>query len=158
MKWPQDFGYIWEQTQLGLDVGLTRSPKKCTMVHVRSEVPVSENLRWYWMRWPGYQALRKGSSSSSQAWLRVLCRTINWPWSSHLKSTSKGYQSFGQSPCLASVWLSFVDTTLGDNNIEEIDRTRQDCCWGWRKVPLWLKCDILPTTREGGRGLRWVEM
>ena len=23
---------------------------------------------------------------------------------------------------------------------------------------LWLKCDILPTTREGGRGLHWVEM
>ena len=69
----------------------------------------------YWMRWPGYQAFRKGSSSSSQAWLRVLCRRINWPWSSHPKSTSKGYQSFGQSPCLASVWLSFVDTTVGDD-------------------------------------------
>ena len=44
------------------------------------------------------------------------------------------------------------------NNMQKIDRTRQDCFWNLGKVPLWLKCDILPTTREGNRGLHSLEM
>ena len=108
----------------------------------------------YLMRWPGYQAFRKGSSSSSQAWLRVLCRRINWPWSSHPKSTSKEYQSFGQK-VVALLMFGYLLWTQQwvMINIEEIDRTRQDCYWGWGKVSLWLKCDILPTNKRRGKRL-----
>ena len=78
--------------------------------------------------------------------------------SQRVNTKNKGYQSSGKSPCLASLWLSFLDTTAGDNKYtgDWQDKTRLLLRLG--EGTLWLKCDILPTTREGGRGLRWVEM